>query len=122
MLAIVPDVRMRTEGVIVPFLGGKANVGRGMAMFARHADVPIFPCIVTRHGWTRHKIIIHEPIFPNHSLGRNEDIPRMTQTVMEIIEKAIREEPEQWFWFNKRWILDPVKEKADRATPPSSSE
>src|SRR3989339_454564 len=38
-LAILPDVRMRTEAISVPFLGGVANIGGGMAAFARHADV-----------------------------------------------------------------------------------
>ena len=31
----------------------------------------------------------------------------MTQEVFTIMEQAIREMPEQWFWYNKSWILDP---------------
>ena len=40
-------------------------------------------------------------------VGKAEDCVRMTQEVFDVAEKAIRETPEQWFWFNKRWILDP---------------
>jgi Kdo2-lipid IVA lauroyltransferase/acyltransferase len=108
LLAILPDVRVRTRGVSVPFLGGVANLGPGMALFARHADVPIVPAVARRLGWTRHVLRTFPTIYPDKSLDKDEDVRRMTSAVMENIEKAIREEPEQWFWFNRRWILDPI--------------
>jgi Kdo2-lipid IVA lauroyltransferase/acyltransferase len=108
MLAILPDVRMRTEGVKVAFLGGTVNAGVGMALFARRADVPIFPCIVTRRGWCRHHFEVLDPVQPDKSLGNHEDIERMTGIVLKAVDSAIRRDPGQWFWFNKRWILDPI--------------
>lgn len=111
MLAILPDVRMRTPDLSLPFLGGTANLGQGMALFARLADVPIFPCVVTRHGWMRHRITLDPPIHPDKTLDKAEDIRRMTRLVVNGIDKAIRREPEQWFWFNKRWVLDAVGEQ-----------
>jgi len=112
-LAILPDVRMPIEAISVPFLGGIANIGGGMAGFARHAEVPIIPCIVTRIGWTRHKAVAYDPILPDMSLSKEDDISRMTLAVMKIIDDAIRSNPGQWFWFNKRWILDPLPEKKE---------
>ncbi len=109
VLAILPDVRMRSQGIQTPFLGGQANLGKGMALFARHADIPIFPIIVTRTGWHRHKIDIFDSIQPNKSLDKEEDVSRMTASVMNILEQEIRRKPEQWFWFNKRWVLDPFE-------------
>jgi Kdo2-lipid IVA lauroyltransferase/acyltransferase len=111
ILAILPDVRMRTPALSIPFLGGTANIGEGMALFAKIADVPIFPCIVTRVGWAGHHTQVHPPVWPDKELGRDEDILRMTTAVMGIIENAIRNDPAQWFWFNKRWILDPIDNK-----------
>ena len=58
VMAVLPDVRMRTEAVGVRFLGGTANLGAGMAHFARLAKVPIVPCIILREGWTRHRKIL----------------------------------------------------------------
>jgi KDO2-lipid IV(A) lauroyltransferase len=109
MLAILPDVRMRTPGVRVPFLGGEANLGEGMALFARHCGIPIVPCIVTRIGWAKHRLDVYDPIRPDPNLDRDKDITRMTAAMMQIIESAIRKDPAQWFWFNKRWILDPLE-------------
>lgn len=109
-LAILPDVRSKTPAIQVPFLGGTANIAEGMAAFARHADVPIFPVILSRRGWTKHEgRITHAPIVPDQTAEKSADIQRMTTEVMAALDAAIREHPEQWFWFNKRWILDPVE-------------
>ena len=108
LLAILPDVRVRLPGVPVAFLGGTANLGPGMALFARHADVPIIPGLARRIGWSRHELRALPPVQPDKSLDKDADVARMTARVMEIVEKAIREEPEQWFWYNRRWILDPL--------------
>ena len=109
ILAILPDVRVRTEGVRVPFLGKEANLGPGMAQFARQTGIPIFPCICARKGWTRHTGKLYDPIFPDPQLGKQEDIRRMTTEVLQIVEHAIREDPGQWFWYNKRWVLEPLE-------------
>lgn len=107
-LAILPDVRMRTPGIELPFLGAIANLGKGMALFARQVGIPIFPCIVTRKGWSHHSARSYPAIWPDKSLDKAADVRRMTQAVTCIIDDAIRREPEQWFWYNKRWILDPL--------------
>ena len=108
VMAILPDTRMREREIDVPLLNGTANLGRGMALFARLADVPILPRVVTREGWARHRIVMHDPVWPDKTLDKKTDIERMTRTVVKILDAAIREQPEQWFWFNKRWVLDPV--------------
>jgi KDO2-lipid IV(A) lauroyltransferase len=107
MLAILPDVRAASGGLPIPFLGGAASIGRGMASFASHAGVPIFPCVVFREGWSRHRIAIHDPVLPDPNADREEDLRRMTVAVFRVFDDAIRQRPEQWFWFNKRWVLDP---------------
>jgi len=107
-MAMLPDVRAPAEGVSVRFLGGAANVYRGMAVAARRADVPIVVGIAVRRGWARHAWRLARVVRPDHSAPLEEDIRRMTQEVFDEIEKGIRDAPEQWFWYNKRWILDPL--------------
>jgi len=110
VLAITPDVRSRTPAVAVDFLGGKANIPEGMALFARQTNVPIFPCSTVRESLTSHRWRLHPAIYPDPAMEKAEDIQRMTQQVVQIVESDIRAHPEQYFWFNKRWILDPVQE------------
>jgi lauroyl/myristoyl acyltransferase len=44
---------------------------------------------------------------------RDADLLRMTRTVMEHVDAAIRQTPEQWFWYNKRWVLRPLPARPD---------
>jgi lauroyl/myristoyl acyltransferase len=108
VMAILPDVRARTEALPIEFLGREANIGAGMALFARQAGVPIFPIILKRVGWTRHVWTPLEPVFPAGESDKQQDWQRMTQAVMTRFDQAICESPEQYFWYNKRWVLDPL--------------
>jgi len=108
MMTILPDVRVMRAGIMVPFLGGEAHVGKGMAMFARHANVPIFPCMAVRKGTGRHAIRLFEPVHPDQDTPKDEDVERMTRAVLTLFDEQIRKDPGQWFWFNKRWVLDPL--------------
>ncbi|HEY8240422.1 MAG TPA: lysophospholipid acyltransferase family protein, partial [Kiritimatiellia bacterium] len=108
-LAFMTDLRSRTPGMRVQFLGKEANVVAGMAVFARLGNVPVFPVVVTRIGWARHKWEFFDPVCPDPALDRDPDAQRMTQAVMDIYDRAIRAQPEQYFWFNKRWVLDPLR-------------
>jgi KDO2-lipid IV(A) lauroyltransferase len=108
LLAILPDLRAAEHGILIPFLGGQASIAPGMALFARHAEIPIFLTLVRRIGWTSHSLEVLDPVYPDKSLDKDEDVRRMTGLIMRNIEKAILDDPAQWFWFNKRWILDPV--------------
>lgn len=119
-MAILPDVRVRDEGMPMPFLGGTANIGKGMALFARLAAVPIVPCVVTRQGWARHHIEVFEPVRADMTADRDSDLRRMTGQVLDIIERNIRRSPEQWFWYNKRWVLEPPD--APRTSGPDGPE
>lgn len=109
VFAILPDVRMKTPDLEVPFLGAHANVGRGMAAFARKTGSPILVANVRRKSSRLHFLDIGETIRPDPSLPDDDDILRMTTEAMAAVEAQIRSDPGQWFWFNKRWVLDPVE-------------
>ena len=80
-----------------------------MAQFARAAGVPILPVIVTRHGWRRLRFQLFAPVVSNPALDKAADLRNMTASVLNTIETAIRQAPEQWFWYNRRWLLEPVE-------------
>lgn len=109
VLAILPDVRSNTEALSINFLGGKANLGAGVALFAQMANCPIYPAVLLRRGWTHHDYKTFDPIFPDPSVDKKEDWQRMMQKLVSIFDAEIRARPEQYFWFNKRWVLDPIR-------------
>ncbi|MDR3580683.1 MAG: lysophospholipid acyltransferase family protein [Oryzomonas sp.] len=108
VLLILPDNHSRTESPKVEFLGGKANLGVGAAFFARKTGRPIYPIVLFRHGWNRHDCKLFDPIYPDQHLDKDADTQRMMQQLMTVFDKEIRQHPEQYFWYNKRWVLDPA--------------
>lgn len=110
IFAILPDTRSFTPDILVPFLGGVANLARGMASFAYSTKVPVVPVIMRRNGWSHFSIEMHDAIWPDFTVEKSVEIERITREVVIILDKAIHETPEQWFWYNKRWVLDPVEQ------------
>lgn len=115
-LAIMPDLRSNQPGVPIHFFGTTANLYPGTAQFARQAGIPVFLAVMKRHGWTHHKLDLHGPFEPDPARSKTDDIAHLTQTIMTILDTEIRRDPAQWFWFNKRWILDPFP-----AAPPPAA-
>lgn len=109
ILAILPDVRQKESDIQVDFLNGKASLGAGTALFAQMAKCPIVPAVVMRRGWTQHECRLFEPIAPDPTVDKKEDRARIMQELVSVLNSVIQENPEQYFWFNKRWVLDPVK-------------
>ena len=112
VLAFMTDLRSRTPALRVRFLGHEANVVAGMGLFARQAGVPVIPVLLYRDGWSRHRWRVCDPILPDTALPKEQDWLRMTQAVIDLYDAAIRAAPEQYFWYNKRWVLDPLPAEA----------
>jgi lauroyl/myristoyl acyltransferase len=111
VLAILPDVRSKTKALTMDFLGGQATLGPGAALFAQMAKCPIIPVVLTRNGWTQHDCTVFDPIVPDPSKDKAEDRERMMQALISLFDREIARQPEQYFWFNKRWVLDPAPKK-----------
>ena len=107
--AILPDVRHNKPAVPVTVFGKPdVQLGKGVSKFARMANVPIVPFFMERLDADHHRLHLGEPIFPDLEADADADAVRITQQVWDLFEAKIREQPEQWFWFNRRWILTPL--------------
>jgi lauroyl/myristoyl acyltransferase len=111
VMAILPDIGARRNGVQVQFLNGTTNLAPGTALFAQMAKCPIYPICVRRFGWTQHDAFLLDPIYPDPSVDKIEDQQRIMQEVMSALSEEICKTPEQYFWYNKRWVLSSKKYK-----------
>ncbi|MCK4565644.1 MAG: hypothetical protein KAU94_13325 [Verrucomicrobia bacterium] len=109
VLAILPDVNSRAKGVTVDFLNGKTTIATGTASFSRMANCPVYPVCTRRIGWTQHDAVLLDPITPDLAMDKEEDQQRIMQEVMTALSNEIIQTPEQYFWYNKRWVLDSIK-------------
>ena len=106
--AILPDLRVPSPDVEVPFLNGVANVSHGGALFAVATGAPLVVAMMRRenglHTFDHLATLRPDPAAPD----KKEEACRLTREAMALLDAAIRKTPEHWFWYNKRWILQPV--------------
>ena len=106
--AILPDLRVPHPDVEVDFLGGKANVSHAGAMFAVKCGCPIIVAAMRRENG-KHVFDHVGTLRPDPSAADGKaEAARLTREAMRMLDGRIRERPEDWYWYNKRWILQPV--------------
>ncbi len=109
--AILPDLRVPSRDVEVPFLNGTANVSHGGALFAVATGAPLVVAMMRRENGM-HTFDHLATLRPNTDApDKKEEACRLTREVMALLDDAIKKTPEQWFWYNKRWLLQPVKKR-----------
>jgi KDO2-lipid IV(A) lauroyltransferase len=109
-IATVPDQDVRyLAGMFVEFFGRPAYTPIGPARLALAADVPIICGFFLRRPEGRFELVVSEPIFPDRSRPRDDEIERLTHAWSAEVEKVIRANPEQWAWFHERWRTTPER-------------
>ena len=106
--AILPDLRVRTPDVEVDFLGGRANVSHAGAAFAVNSGCPIVLAVMTRENG-RHVFHYLKALRPDLAADKKEETRRLTREALKLLSDEIAQHPGDWYWYNKRWILEPVK-------------
>ena len=106
--AILPDLRVPQPDVEVDFLGGKATVSHAGAFFAVKCGSPLVVAMMRREGG-KHVFDHIATLRPNpDAADKREEAARLTREAMALLSRGVMAHPEQWFWYNKRWILQPV--------------
>jgi KDO2-lipid IV(A) lauroyltransferase len=109
VFAILPDLRVPKRDVEVDFLGGKANVSHSAAFFAVKSSCPIVVAQMYRENG-KHVFNHIATLRPDTSNpDAKEEAVRLTKEAMRLIDEQVRLRPGDWFWYNKRWILEPPR-------------
>ena len=106
--AILPDLRVRNPDVEVDFLGGRANVSHAGAAFAVNSGCPIVLAVMTRENG-RHVFHYLKALRPDLAADKKEETRRLTREALKLLSDEIMKHHGDWYWYNKRWILEPVK-------------
>jgi len=110
VFAILPDLRVRRRDTVVDFLGAKANVSHAGAMFAVRCGSPVIVSQMLRVGG-RHVVNNYTVLRPDPlATDRKAEAERIMREAMAVLSRGIMEHPGDWFWYNKRWILEPPED------------
>ncbi len=91
------------EGVMVRFFGQKASTFKSLALLARRYKVPIVPVFMIREGLGFHRMVFEPALELCEGKNVGDSILDDTQRCMDVLERFIRNYPDQWIWLHRRW-------------------
>ena len=91
------------EGVFVNFFGRPACTNKGLALVALKTGAPVVPLFSAKEKDGRYRIMIGKEVDLIRTGDKLKDLEENTALFTSVIERYIREHPEQYFWFHKRW-------------------
>ena len=103
MLGFIADQDGGYDGIFVPFFGKMASTPVGPAYFARKFKSPIVPVFIVRDPKGGHKTIVYDKFYYEDTGDEKKDMYECTYRMTKIIEEVIRNYPDNWLWFQKRW-------------------
>lgn len=108
VIAIAGDKDYTSNGILVDFFGKKAVMPKGPAVIALRTGAPIVFCALIRKKNDTFKLCIEPPI-KYEALGDPEkDLRTLMGKYLDIFEKHIRENPDQWYAFRKIWNQEQI--------------
>ncbi len=113
LLGILADLNAQEkEGVFVDFFGIPASTTISIAKLALKTNAIVLPAFAVWNE-AKQKYVVHlePPIAYERTENAEEDIKTLTQNITNLVEKYVRQFPEQWLWIHKRWNTRPEGEK-----------
>ncbi|MCG8468134.1 MAG: lysophospholipid acyltransferase family protein [Gemmatimonadetes bacterium] len=101
LLALVADQHVWRGGARLDFLGRPAWTTLGPARLALAADVPLMFSALVRDGGG-YQVKTYEIERPTAAAADDAAVA-LTRAWLTALEREIRERPEQYFWFHRRW-------------------
>lgn len=101
-VGIVGDQGMPDSGYSFPFLGRKAWTSTAPALLSYKTNSPIL-FAATRRVKGGYKIRYSDPIWPDLTQPVEEEVVRMMNQVLTLLETSIKDSPGEWLWQHNRW-------------------
>lgn len=109
VVSIPVDIRSRTPGETFQFLGHPASIANGLGLMAATSGASVVPVYIGREGrYTHYWKGFPEKFLPAGCKDK-EKRHELLQTCLDEFTGMILQHPETYFWFNKRWVLEPFE-------------
>ncbi len=104
-IGILADQNAGASGQLVDFFGRPASVAVGPYRIAQKTGAWLLPAFIHRTKGPYHDLIL-EPLM---IIEKGDDVIPYMREYNRLLEKHIRDYPEQWMWMHKRWKMTPLK-------------
>jgi KDO2-lipid IV(A) lauroyltransferase len=103
------------RGVFVDFFGTPASTTPAPALMARRAKAPVVVILAVNQPNGRIRAIVEGPFPVPRGATVAADVRAHTQAMSDVVERYVRENPEQWFWVHRRWKTRPLPRPTSRS-------
>ena len=104
ILGILPDQDLdNVEGTFVDYFGKPAYTPTAPVKMAVASGTKIVPVFVVRKRDNKHMVIVESPIDPSEEGKSDAGIRKYTQMWTSVLERYVRQYPDQWVWVHPRW-------------------
>jgi Kdo2-lipid IVA lauroyltransferase/acyltransferase len=97
------------DGVFVPFFNKRACTNKGLALLVGKTGVPVVPVFIRDTGQGKYRIEFQPPLPWLSFEDRTKEIEENTAQYNQVIEAAVREYPDHYFWVHQRWKTRPYQ-------------
>lgn len=107
LIAILADRDFSNHGEVMDFLGRKALIPKGAAIFSMKTGAPIVPVFIIRKEDNGFHLKIQEPIYPKEvtdGIIEDKDLVEYMKKYTSVVESNILQYPTQWLMFREFWI------------------
>ncbi len=112
-VGILMDTNMTPpQGVFVPFFGRLACSASGLARVASKTEAAVLPGFLLEEPGGRYRLHFGEEIKLVKTADADADAVANTAKFTAVLERYIRQYPEQWLWMHRRWKTRPLGERA----------
>ncbi len=116
LMIILADQDARGNGSFVDFFDIPSSTFRGAAVFAQRYKSPIilgFPVLQPDFSY---RFMFEELRYGSY--GSQDTVRQILQQYMYRLQHHVRQCPEQYFWFHRRWKTQPRKQENPEPTAP----
>ena len=113
-ITVLGDQHAGTKGCWIDFLGRPASCHKAVALFTLSGQAPMVMCICRRIGPLKFEITSPGTADPAQLPAELGDVKSLTQWYNDHIARAVRRNPEQYWWIHRRWKEKPVRKTRKR--------
>ena len=93
----------RDISIDIKFFGKDTTHTPIASILSRKFGIDLIPAFISTDDYINYTVKIYEPIESIKTTNQESDLYKLTQAQADTMERAIREEPQEWFWMHKRW-------------------
>ncbi len=106
VVQLIDQVLPAKHGVFVPFFGRPASTTPSLSLAARRTGAPVYAVFAVREGEGL-KMYVEGPVPMLHTDDVHADVAAHTAALTALVEKYVRQYPDQWLWLHRRWKVQP---------------